>query len=177
MKDDTKNSWIRTYTGGKIYLFDPIRSSIEIEDVAHTLAMLCRFNGASKQFYSIAQHCCIICDNLPDHLKFDGLMHDSGEIAISDIPSPFKAHFPELKKAEIEFEGYLSGRFGFNFPYDPLVKVHDVKCLATEMRDLMVRDDQGRLDQEPYKKTIKPWGWKRGKREFMDRYYKHRKNQ
>jgi len=112
---------------------------------------------------------------LPEHLKFDGLMHDSGEIAISDVPSPFKQHFPEFKKAEAEFEKYLAEKFGFKFPYDPLVKVHDIKCLATEMRDLMVRDDQERLDESPYLEAIKPWGWKKAKREFMDRYYKYRK--
>lgn len=47
-------TWIQTYTGVKFYPLDPVAEDIRIEDIAHALSMICRFNGHSKQFYSVA---------------------------------------------------------------------------------------------------------------------------
>ena len=90
-----QDAWIRTYTGGKVYFFEPERSDIDILDIYHSLSLLCRFNGACKIPYNVADHSILVADNiyketLNKELAFQGLMHDCSEAFISDIPSPFK---------------------------------------------------------------------------------------
>ena len=48
--------WQQTYTGVKFHPLDPRPEDFKLEDIAHALSMLCRFNGHSKYFYSVAQH-------------------------------------------------------------------------------------------------------------------------
>ena len=48
--------WIQTFTGKWLDLNSPDPSQINIEDIAHDLSMLCRFNGQCTKFYSVAEH-------------------------------------------------------------------------------------------------------------------------
>jgi 5'-deoxynucleotidase YfbR-like HD superfamily hydrolase len=170
MKDNT-DSWIRTYTGGRAYFFEPENSIIEIQDIAHALSLLCRFNGATEKFYSISQHCCIIANQIYDetndpYLAFSGLMHDAQEAFVSDIPSPFKRRFPEFVEAEKRFEIWLAQKFGYALDL-PIVKKHDLKCLATEMRDLMRVSDHKAIIHAPYSFKITPESPEKAKQEFL----------
>jgi hypothetical protein len=47
--------WIQTASGRKFPLFDIDAEAICIEDIAHALSMLCRFNGHCLRFYSVAE--------------------------------------------------------------------------------------------------------------------------
>ncbi len=51
-----KSTWMQTCTGQKVDPFNPDPDTINIEDIAHHLSMLCRFTGAVKKFYSVAEH-------------------------------------------------------------------------------------------------------------------------
>lgn len=169
-------SWIRTYTGGKVYFFDPEKSEIEFEDISHSLSLLCRFNGATKWFYSVANHSCIVAENIyketgDKNLAYCGLMHDAQEAFVSDIPSPFKKQFPEFVEAEKRFEVWLSGRFNYT-PFLKIVKKHDIKALATEMRDLMRVADYSSLSETPYEEKIAPLPPILAKEMFEDTYKK-----
>ena len=153
-------SWIRTYTGGKVYFFEPEKSEIEFEDISHSLSLLCRFNGATRYFYSVANHSCIVAEKVYEetgdkNLAYCGLMHDAHEAFVSDIPAPFKKQFPEFVEAEKRFELWLSERFNYT-PFLKIVKRHDIKALATEMRDLMQVADYGVLSETPYEERIVP---------------------
>jgi hypothetical protein len=169
-----KETWIRTFTGGKVYYFEPHKSNIEIEDVAHALSLICRFNGATKEFYSVAQHSVFVCDMIYNDTKdkslaFTGLMHDSSEAFISDVPSPFKIHFAGYKKAEKRMEKWLAARFDFDFPHGDIVKKYDLIALSTEMRDLMAVTDNEHLPR-PLDTNINPKGPKQAERMFIARY-------
>jgi hypothetical protein len=171
-----KETWIRTFTGGKVYYFEPHKSNIEIEDVAHALSLICRFNGAVTSFYSVAQHSVFVCDMIYNDTKdkslaYTGLMHDASEAFISDVPSPFKSHFAGYKKAEKRMEKWLAARFDFDFPYNDIIKRYDLRALSTEMRDLMIVADNENLP-EPFDIKINPKGPKQAERMFMARYNK-----
>ncbi len=55
-----EGSWIQTYTGICFNPFLPDPKDITLEDIAHALSMMCRYNGHTKEFYSVAEHCVIM---------------------------------------------------------------------------------------------------------------------
>lgn len=67
-------------------------------DIAVGLGRICRWAGGCSTFYPVLLHSFVVADLLPRSLKLRGLLHDSTEVAISDIPGPFKPE--ELKKFE-----------------------------------------------------------------------------
>jgi len=62
----------------------------QIDEIAHHLSMLCRFNGALSSYYSVAEHSIHVATLLPPELKMAGLLHDAAEAYIGDIVSPIK---------------------------------------------------------------------------------------
>ena len=92
---ERKGDWIETYTGKQFYVLDPRPEDICIEDIAHSLSLTCRFNGHCKIFFSVAQHCLNIVEDLKNkgysnQIQLYGLLHDAGEAYISDVPRPVK---------------------------------------------------------------------------------------
>lgn len=77
--------WMQLYSGQVWEFSNPYVDRINIEDIAHSLSLKCRFNGHCRQFYSVAQHSLLVAEMLPDNLRLHGLMHDAAEAYISDI--------------------------------------------------------------------------------------------
>src|ERR1700749_3730158 len=86
-------------SGRRLDLLDPSPLDIEIEDIAHGLARVARWNGQTKgsHAFSVAQHCLLvekIAAELKPDLKREGrliaLLHDAPEYVIGDLISPFK---------------------------------------------------------------------------------------
>lgn len=87
-------------SGRRLDLADPSPLDIEIDDIAHGLARVARWNGQTSgdHAYSVAQHALLVCEimvRLAPDLKKDGqlagLLHDAPEYVIGDMISPFKA--------------------------------------------------------------------------------------
>lgn len=86
-------SFIQTITGKLFWPLDPRPDEVEVEAIAHSLSQMCRWTGHSRQFYSVAQHACVVSDlvrPLAPHLALAALHHDSAEAYLSDICSPTK---------------------------------------------------------------------------------------
>lgn len=132
--------WMQTYLGGQIYPLDPHPSELDIQDIAHSLSMQCRFNGHTKRFYSVAEHCCHVSDILPEPLKLAGLLHDASEAYLCDLPRPIKQTegFADIyRQAESALERMIAIRFGFEYPYEQAIHEADEKLLWTEAIQLM----------------------------------------
>lgn len=174
---DPKGFYIRTFTGKQFYFHDIVSNNIDIRDIAHALAMNCRWTGHVKDFYSVAQHCVYVSKMVPVEHALAGLLHDASEAYMHDTPSPLKWHlkqmgftaFAELEEA-IDFRVFTA--FGLTWPRDPSIKEADLRMLATEHRDLMVNghDMEGTFMQQPYLFKIEPWGPVEAEREFLMRY-------
>jgi 5'-deoxynucleotidase YfbR-like HD superfamily hydrolase len=54
------------------------------------LSNICRYGGHSDRFYSVAEHCCLLYDNVNAYYKPLALLHDAAEAYIGDIPRPVK---------------------------------------------------------------------------------------
>lgn len=87
-------AWVQTYTGKRVSPFTLDPATIDIIDIAHSLAMQCRFNGHIKQLYSVAQHS-INASYLvhPSH-ALEALLHDAAEYLIGDLARPIKQQIP-----------------------------------------------------------------------------------
>ena len=53
---ERRGDWMQTHSGLRFYPLDPRPEDIRIEDIAHALPMICRFNGHCSRFYSVAEH-------------------------------------------------------------------------------------------------------------------------
>lgn len=76
-------------------LAHPRPEDVRLVDIAHSLSMQCRYAGHVPQFYSVAQHCCIVAElapafGVPSELVGHALLHDAHECFNQDIVSPNK---------------------------------------------------------------------------------------
>ncbi len=96
----TSRVWQRMLSGRRLDLADPSPLDVEIEDIAHGLARVARWNGQTvgDHAFSVAQHSLLVVDLLdalhdgktPPHLRLAALLHDGSEYVIGDMISPFK---------------------------------------------------------------------------------------
>jgi len=111
---------------------DPV---YRLNDIAHSLSQICRFNGHTQRFYSVAEHSVnvsAVCEHLwGKRLAYYGLLHDATEAYISDLPRPVKAMFPEIKKLEKEIWESMLEFFG-------LEKLSDADAKKIVLADDMV---------------------------------------
>src|SRR6195952_5567160 len=95
---DTR-AWQRMLSGRRLDLLDPSPLDIELEDIAHGLARVARWNGQTSgtHIFSVAQHSllveAIVANDRPDdsRARLAALLHDAPEYVIGDLISPFKA--------------------------------------------------------------------------------------
>lgn len=148
------DSWTLTASGLKLVYMRPDVDGICLEDIAKQLSMLCRFTGATSQFYSVAQHSILVGSLVKEALDDEGvsdqsveywdqvlaaLFHDAEETYINDLASPLKAcmrgkykwiaHGITLKVFE---------KFGIDWAYhNAAVKAGDNKAIIIERYYLM----------------------------------------
>lgn len=99
-KPVSRGGYIVTYTGRKFYALDPQPEDISILDIAHGLAMTCRYAGQIGKFYSVAEHSVLVATNCPVDDRLAGLLHDAAEAYIGDVPSPFKSDISNYRSIE-----------------------------------------------------------------------------
>lgn len=117
-----KRAWQRMLSGRRLDLLDPSPLDIEIEDIAHGLARVARWNGqtSGSHAFSVAQHCVLVEQLVGDlrprgarGLRLAALLHDSAEYVIGDLISPFKAAVGlDYKAFELRLLGAIHIRFG-----------------------------------------------------------------
>ena len=134
------DAWVNTYTGKKFSFVNPRPEDICIEDIAHHLSNICRFNGAVREFYSVAQHSILVCNHVNEKNKAWGLLHDAAEAYISDLPSPIKQlsgmyNYRIIENAILEC---VAERFGLLKEIPDEVLGADLIALYTEAEKLGV---------------------------------------
>src|SRR5829696_2960704 len=106
-RTDTR-AWQRMLSGRRLDLLDPSPLAVEIEDIAHGLARVARWNGQTKgaHIFSVAQHTLLVeaiararIPRLDRTRRLAVLLHDAPEYVIGDMISPFKAVIGDSYKA------------------------------------------------------------------------------
>lgn len=163
-------SYIQTYTGRRFYPMAPSQNDVDIEDIAHALSHLCRFNGHTRQFYSVAQHSILVSCIVPEDLALAGLLHDAAEAYFADVVTPVKRHLDGLNRIEWGIHGAISARFDIPSYIHAEIKHADLVMLATERRDLLLpsNDRWECLDGiEPRVEQIIAWDPETAKQMFL----------
>jgi 5'-deoxynucleotidase YfbR-like HD superfamily hydrolase len=100
MTNTEPRAWQRMLSGRRLDLLSPSPLDIEIEDIAHGLARVARWNGQTKgdHAFSVAQHCLLVerlaaamKPGLALRFRRAALLHDASEYVVGDLISPFKA--------------------------------------------------------------------------------------
>ena len=115
-------AWQRMLSGRRLDLLDPSPLDVEIDDIAHGLARVARWNGQTHgdNAFSVAQHCVLVEElalrlepRLEPKFRLTVLLHDAPEYVIGDMISPFKAVVGGGYKAvEHRLEAAIHIRFG-----------------------------------------------------------------
>lgn len=168
-------SVIQMIDGTYIDLVNPDFSDLDIKSIAWSLSMICRFNGHTSTFYSVAQHSVLASVMVPHELAFDALMHDSAEAILGDVVSPLKSLLRDYKEIEKRIEEKLFSHFNVN--HSDKIKEIDLILLATE-RDLLM-PETGEVwpqikDVEPSNILIKQgiWSQEESYNLFLEQYNK-----
>ena len=156
-----KGDWMQTATGGQFWPLDPRADEVWIDDVALQLSKICRFSGAVRKFYSVAQHSVLVSIEagriatltMPSRAArcyaLAGLLHDASEAYLNDVIRPLKRH-GQFKtwycRVERDVAVAVLARLGitcdgvrveFECCESDLVRRADDSVCAAEMRDLM----------------------------------------
>ncbi|MCV6596701.1 MAG: HD family hydrolase [Mangrovicoccus sp.] len=117
-----QRAWQRMLSGRRLDLLDPSPMDIELEDIAHGLAFVARWNGQTQGDYAycVAEHSLLvetifaqIAPKAPVHWRLAALLHDAPEYVIGDMISPVKAAIgPDYGELDARLTAAIHIRFG-----------------------------------------------------------------
>lgn len=173
MMVERKGDWLQTFTGAVFYPLDPRPEEIHIDDIAHALAMQCRYSGHTSRFYSVAEHCVHVSRVVAPEYALWGLLHDASEAYLVDIPRPLKRYMPQYHEWESGLMAVICGRFGLSLTMPASVKEADNRMLATEKAVLMGPCEGEWTDTGPALPdvVIECWYPGTGEKMFLDRFW------
>lgn len=174
--------WMQCASGKAFFPLAPKIEDIDLMDIAHHLAMKCRYSGAVKEYFSVAQHSVLVSRHVPPEDALWGLLHDAAEAYLPDVVRPIKdaAYFSVgedrlmMRFAYVEGDilRCISDKFGMHWHMPATVKKADLEALQTEKRDLLgpsPHEWSSQWDAQPWPEKIVPLDWREAKRLFLDR--------
>jgi 5'-deoxynucleotidase YfbR-like HD superfamily hydrolase len=176
-------------SGRRLDLLDPSPMDIEIEDIAHGLARVARWNGQTtgEHAFSVAQHS-VVVEEIVAHIqpaieprwRLAALLHDASEYVIGDMISPFKAALGyDYRLFEERLEHAIHLRFGLpaKTPGEikALIKTADRACAffeATQLAGFGHEESLAFFDAPPagYSLTIEPLPAAAAQTRYLQRY-------
>ena len=114
-------AWQRMLSGRRLDLLDPTPMDIEVEDIAHGLAFVARWNGQTHGDwpYSVAEHSLLVeqiygrLGDPPAKWRLAALLHDAPEYVIGDMISPVKSAVgPGYGELDLRLTAAVHLRFG-----------------------------------------------------------------
>ena len=136
-KTDRQGDWMQTFSGRQFWPIDPRPEEVFIEDIAHALSMMCRYNGHCNRFYSVAEHSVLVSRNVPDDDALWALLHDASEAYIADIVRPAKRFIEGYRRVEDRIMDAVCQAFELAIIMPASVARADSAILADEMAQLM----------------------------------------
>ena len=191
-KETPPRAWQRMLSGRRLDLLDPSPLDVEIDDIAHGLARVPRWNGQTRgaHIFSVAQHSLVVEDiahvlkpDLADRWRLAILLHDAPEYVVADLISPFKAILGgQYKAVENRLMTAIHIRFGLppELPevHRKLMKRADQAAAymeATQLAGFEHAEAQkffGRPAGIPADLDLTPWSAEKAEKRFLARFRK-----
>ena len=176
---------MQTFSGRALDLVNPDPADVDPADIAHSLSRLCRYAGATREHYSVAEHCCHVHDWLQRRhrpLAFPGLLHDAHEYVLTDIPSPIMAALSGAGRADFSaLKRRLDVAIGRRFSVEPdlfrheAVREADRRILLDELAAQLAPPPKSwQVEGPPLHITIHGWSAERAKAQWLMRLHGHR---
>ena len=185
-------AWQRMLSGRRLDLLDPSALDIEIEDIAHGLARVARWNGQTSgaHIFSVAQHSLLVealararAPWLDRSRSLAVLLHDAPEYVIGDMISPFKSVIGDsYKTVERRLLAAIYRRFGLLAKSAPelekLIKVADREAAfleATRLAGFDVAEARRFFGRPPAispameRDYLKPWPAEAAQARYLER--------
>lgn len=182
-KDNGRGGSIELYSGERFHPLDPDPSMVNIDDIAHSLSLNCRYNGHTKGFYSVAEHSVLMSRHIINlcagedrptqvDLAFQALLHDASETYLPDMPRPIKGLVDGFDEAEERLQQVIAEAFDMSFPIPGLVHKMDNIILADEARQLMTSGGEDwYLPEDGIGIEVFCWTPDFAKQQFLTRFY------
>ena len=171
---EVETTWFQTYKGHDFNVLRPKADMIDIEDIAHALSMICRFNGHVSQYYSVAQHSVLVASACSDEFALYGLLHDASEAYIGDVISPTKPILRNYQDIEHNIMQVICKKFGIDLTdeCESHIKERDLRMLLTEASQLAPNlklnfHKKINYPTEGYKFEIVPWSSEGAEETFL----------
>ena len=184
-----KRAWQRMLSGRRLDLLDPSPLDVEIEDIAHGLARVARWNGQTSGdwAFTVAQHSLLVetlCRRFraqpPRSWLLAALLHDAPEYVVGDLITPFKSTIgPDYKALERRLQQAVHLRFGLpaKLPEtaQKLIKRADRAAAhieATQLAGFSATEGRRFFGPRPEVEgiTLVPWPPAEAKAKFLDRF-------
>ncbi len=166
------DGWMRTHSGRRIWPLDPDPAHVDIADIAHALSNVARYNGHTREFYSVAQHSVIVARHVPRHLRLWALLHNASKAYLPDIATPLRRAVPSYVAADARMQRAIAAAHGLG-PEEPgAVTRANLAVGAAEARDLFdgpLALASG-IEASPVAERIEPWSQAQARAAFMDHF-------
>ena len=159
---------IHIYSGKLVDPFNVQASEIEINAIAHQLALINRFNGATTVPYSVAEHCIHVSYRVPPRYALYGLLHDASEAFMGDVVWPMKrsGHFEFYRTEEKKLQAKIYAKFGLH-PAEPEIVNTVDKGLAFVEGSALV---PGWSPKEKPPTIFPCWSWQEAEEKYLNRF-------
>jgi uncharacterized protein len=194
-KAPVPRAWQRMLSGRRLDLLDPSALDVEIEDIAHGLARVARWNGQTSgaHIFSVAQHSLLVealarqkTPGLDASRRLTVLLHDAPEYVIGDMISPFKAVIGDAYRGvEQRLLAAIHRRFGLPAQPTPelklLIKTADRQAAyleATRLAGFGAAEARRFFGPPPpisagmERDYLKPWPAETAQTRYLDRVHK-----
>ena len=173
--DRRKGDYIQTFTGRKFWPLEPRPDEVCIDDIAHALSMLCRYNGHCLKFYSVAEHSVhvaqwLLDNGYPCETILAGLLHDATEAYVADVPRPLKQSLPTYKDAENKVWRAIAARYGLDAELPAEVHEADNRILSDEIQQNMKPMEWHAGHDDPLGVELEFWTPAQAEREFISMF-------
>jgi len=175
-----EEGWIETYSGLKFHFAAPSPDEVAIEDIAHALSLLSRYNGHTTRFYSVAEHSILMTWHAramgitdPFHL-LTVLLHDGAEAYIGDMPRPVKMQMQAFKDVEQTIDVAIATKFCLFYPFPDYVKEFDRRILRDEREQAMSTSNNkwGTDELEPLGVKLHFWSPDDAEEKFLEEFFR-----
>jgi 5'-deoxynucleotidase YfbR-like HD superfamily hydrolase len=187
--EGSARAWQRMLSGRRLDILNPSPLDIEIDDIAHGLARVARWNGQTvgEHSFSVAQHCLVVEETaavidpqISARWRLAALLHDAAEYVVGDMISPFKAALSaDYKSIEKRLDEAVHIRFGLPATLPPqikaLIKKADKACAyfeAVQLAGFSRADARKHIGAPPpdIDITLEPMSTRDAQRAYLERF-------